>query len=391
MGLSATPTDSTSARTAVPFCGWALDLTIDLDRACPGLLAASFCFGSQRRQAFFLVLAAVQEHGINEIAHRLRHRELAPEFRDLEDMALIGRAVLFLRRPRDLVRAVLGGSPDALLGTLARLGPDPLDRPDLYLELHRLFASNASVDRQRAKLLRQIGGDLVGAQIEILKILDPILLHPAFVSKIHDVKHLAEFRHALAYVRTYCSGATDTGIRASLGRLRPENSRVDLIRAWANRFDRLPYDLDTSGDPTLTVLASAAAMNDAARRFQNCLKSKISEVFLGTYLFVEYKPVGGREPSVIAELRRTDQGFFLEGLYGIGNTRVRADRANLVRRKLAACGVALLDHAPASPEMMHAVARMLGAWPLGLPDNCGWGEEAIDTANDLVRALDNAA
>ncbi|KOX59178.1 hypothetical protein ADL19_05570 [Streptomyces purpurogeneiscleroticus] len=216
-------------------------------------------------------------------------------------------------------------------------------------------------------------------------------MHPALVSKIHDVEHVPELHHALAYIRTYCSGATDAGIRASLGLLRPDDSRVDLVRAWSKRFDLLPYGLDTSSDATLVVLASAAAMNDAGRRYRNCLASRISDVILGTHLFVEYRPISRSEPGVIAELRRIERGFFLENLYGVGNTRVRADRANLVRRKLAACGVALLDHAPASPEMIHAVAGMLGAWPLGLPDNNAWGEEVIDAADHPERALDEAA
>lgn len=387
---SITGNDKKPSRTSTPFSGWALELAIELDRDSPGLLAATFRFSARRRQGLFLALAAVQEHGINQIADRLRRRELAPEFPALEDAALLGRAVVHLRRPRDLVAVVLGERPNGLLGALARLGPDPLEA-DQYLELHRLFASTAPADRRRTKLLGQIGGDLTSAQIEVLKILDPILMHPVLVSKIHDAEHVAELHYALDYIRTYCSGATDVGIRASLGRLRLENSRVDLVRVWANRFDRPPYDLDTRGDPTLTVLASAAAMNDAARRFQNCLKSKISDVFLGTHLFVEYRPTDTRQPGVVAELRRIDQGFFLEGLYGVGNTRVRAGRANLIRQKLAACGVALLDHAPASPETIHAVARLLGAWPMGLPDNACWGEEEIDAVDDHQPVLNEAA
>jgi hypothetical protein len=388
---STTRHDKTPSRTPTPFSGWALELAIKLDHDSPGLLAASFCFGRRRRQAMFLVLAAVREHGIKEIARRLRQQELATEFRDLEDAALLGRAVVRLRHPRDLVRAVSGSSPDGLLGALSRLGPDPLKNPDLYHELHRLFASTDPADRRRAKLLGQIEGDLVSAQIEILKILDPILMHTALLSKIHDVEHVADLHHALAYIRRYCSSATEAGIRASLGLLRPEGSRVDLVRAWSKRFDLLPHSLDTSRDPTLVVLGSAAAMNDAGRRYRNCLSSRISDVFLGTHLFAEYQPICGSEPGVIAELRRIERGFFLEGLYGVGNTRVRADRANLVRRKLAACGVALLDHAPASPEMMHAVAGMLGAWPLGVPDNNAWGEEFIHAVTDPERTLDKAA
>ncbi|MGH1574975.1 hypothetical protein ACRAWG_35470 [Methylobacterium sp. P31] len=391
MGLSATPPVSASTRATVPFSGWALYLTIDLDRACPGLLAATFRFGVQRRQAFFLVLAAVQEHGIDKIGSRLRHPELAPEFRDLEDMALLGRAVVLLRRPRDLVRAVFGRSPDGLLGALARFGPDPIGEADTYIELARLFFSSDPADRRRAKVVGQIDGSLVGAHFRIVSLLDPALLHPAMVKLLRDEEQVAQIHHALAYVRAHCSRASDDAIRASLGRLRPDGRWSDLIRTWAARFDRLPCSLDTKGDPTLVVLDSADALISAGRRYRDCLGSKIFDTLLGCVLFVEYRPEAPVEPGLICELRRTTQGYVLEGLFARENRRVRADRACIVRGKLAACGVAILDHGPGDWKVLNATARALGIVNFDEPDNDRWGDEVLEVAAGLQQILDEAA
>lgn len=379
------------SRTPTPFTGWALARVIKLDHDCPGLLAATFCFGVQRRQAVFLVLAAIEALGTEEIARRFRRSEFAPALRDPESAAVVGHALLALRRPRDLVQVVFGPPPDGLLGTLGRLGSAPIGEPPAYLELVRLFCSTDPADRRRAKVLGQISGNLLGAQIAVVSVLDPLLLHPALVSTIYEVEQVAVFQQALAYVRARCSGATDDAIRASLGQIKPGSHRGELIKAWAARFDRVPCTLDTRGDPTLVVLGSGAALADAGRRYENCIADKVDEVILGAYLYVEYRPAVAGEPGVIAELRRTTQGFLLENLYAANNRVVRADRAQVVREKLAGCGVALLAHARGDREAVLATARLLGADSLLAPDEAGWGAEAIEVEVDLRQALDTAA
>ncbi|MHB2210722.1 hypothetical protein [Methylobacterium sp. CM6257] len=378
---------SRTARAPTPFTGWALVRVIELDRDCPGLLAATFCFGAQRRQAVFLVLAAIEALGTEEIARRFRRSEFAPEFRDPESAAVVGHALLALRRPRNLVQAVFGAPPDGLLGTLGRLGSAPIGEPPAYLELVRLFCSGDPADRRRAKVLGQISGNLLGAQIAVVSVLDPLLLHPALVSTIYEVEQVAVLQQALAYVRARCTGATDDAIRASLGQIKPGSHRGELIKAWAARFDKVPCTLDTRGDPTLIVLDSGAALADAGRRYGNCLADKINEVILGSYLFVEYRPAATGEPGVIAELRRTTKGWLLENLYAANNCVVRTERAQVVREKLATCGVALLAHAPADREAVLATARLLGADSLLTPDEAGWVTEIVEVDDDLRPVL----
>jgi len=365
------------------YSGWALDRAIILDCACRGLLASTLYFGPARRQAVFLALASIDWLGQAHIANRLRHALEDIDTSGYSDSAVIGRAILLLRRPRDLVRALFGSVPDGLLGAMQRLGHDPVGAPETYRELQRLFFSTTAPDRHRVKVLGQMSGSLVGAQIEIVSLLDPMLLHPAFVANVYETEQVAELNGALTYVRARCSGATVEAIRSSLARLKPGNHRSTLYKWWIHRFDRLPRTLDTRGDPTLVILGSAEALSDAGRRYANCLKSKVVDVYVGNYVYIEYRPAAP-EPGVIAELRVTTQGFLLEGLYARKNCKVRPERAATVRRKLAACGVALYDHAPDDRDMVAAAAQVLNQYNFLEPDNTGWGVEFDEPpANDL--------
>ncbi|WP_246693920.1 hypothetical protein [Methylobacterium sp. WL18] len=339
----------------------------------------------------FLLMALVEILGIDEIANHLRSSAITPEFGDVTAPMVVGQTVLQVRRPRDLVRTILAGPPIGLLGALDRIGPEPFGEPRTYYELCRLFLSRDPDDRRRAKVISQISGNLVGDQIRIVSMLDPVLLHPAFVATVYDVRQVAEIHNALAYVRQHCSGATDEAIRASLGRIKPGGHRSELIKGWAERFDRVPTMLDTRGDLTLRVIDSATALADAGRRFRNCLATKVFETVLGVYLYVEYEPIDPQEPGVIAELRRTNQGYVLEGLHATNNRRVLPHRARLIRDKLAALGVAILAHAPGDRDAIHAAAQMLGEHKLMEADCNGWGDELLPVEEDLEQLLAEAA
>lgn len=379
-------------RTPKPFSGWALELAVSLDRESPGLLAASFRFGRQRRQATFLVLGLAEILGLDAVAEHLRSAIGVSEFTKSSSAAVLAGAVLRLRRPRDLVRAVLAGPPVGLLGSLTRFGHDPIGEPRSYYELARMHLSRDPADRRRVKVLGQISGNLVGAQIEIVSALDPVLLHPALVGCLTELRQVQELHSALLYIQKRCSGATDDAIRANLKRLKPGGHRADLVKFWAARFDRPPVELDLRGDPSLIVLDSPAALADAGRRYKNCLAARINEVFLGAFVYVEVRSDRCGGPGTIAELRHTDRGFVLEGLYAADNRRVPSDRAQIAREKLAACGVALLSHPPGERESVVAAARLLNEHALAEPDNyVGWGNEIVEVAAGLRQVLDEAA
>lgn len=390
--LAINTSDRPRVRAPTPFSGWALEITASLDRESPGLLAASFCFGRQRRQATFLVLGLAKILGLDAVAEHLRSANGMSEFTSSSSATVLAEAVLRLRRPRDLVRAVLTGPPVGLLGTLARLGDDPIGEPQTYYELARLHLSRDPADRRRAKVLGQISGNLVGAQIEIVSALDPVLLDPALVGCLTELRQVQELHYAMTYIRKRCSGATEDAVRASLKRLMPGGHRADLVKFWAARFDRPPVKLDLRDDPALIVLDSPAKLADAGRRYKNCLAARINEVFLGAFVYVEVRSDCCGEPGIIAELRHTDRGFVLEGLYAADNRRVPTVRAQIVRKKLAACGVALLAHAPGEREPVIAAARLLNEHALAEPDNyVGWGDEVVEATEGLQQILREAA
>jgi hypothetical protein len=389
--LSINASDGPRVRAPTPFSGWALELAVSLDRENPGLLAASFRFGQQRRQALFLVLALAEILGLDAVAEHLRSAIGMSEFTSSSSITVLAEAVRRLR-PRDLIRPILAGPPVGLLGALARLGDDPIGKPRTYYELARLHLSRDPADRRRVKVLSQIGGDLLGAQIEIVSALDPVLLHPALVGCLTELRQVQQLHSAMTYIRERCSGATNDAIRASLKRLKPGGHRADLVKFWAARFDRPPVELDLRGDPALIVLDSPAALADAGRRYKNCLAARINEVFLGAFVYVEVRSGRSGEPGTIVELRHTDRGFVLEGFYGADNRRVPIDRAQIAREKLAACGVALLAHAPGEREPVIAAARLLNEHALAEPDNyVGWGNELVEVAEGLRQTLDEAA
>lgn len=370
--------DAKHTRIPNPYAGWALGFAVRLDRHRPGLLAASFQFGQQRRQAFFLVLALAEILGIDEVADHLRCAEGMSESSNAVSATVLGDAVLRLRHPRDLVRAVLAGPHVGILGTLARLGDDPIEAPRTYYEFARMHLSRDPVDRRRVKVLGQISGNLVGAQIDIVTTLDPVLLHPALVGCLYELPQVHELHSALTYIRARCSGATDDAIRASLKRLKPGGHRGDLVKFWAMRFDRPPVGIGFLDDPSLLVLNSAAALIDAGKRYRNCLATRVYAVFLGAFVYVEIRSSQGDTSGFVAELRNTNQGFFLEGLYAADNRRVHPESAQIAREKLAACGVALLAHAPGDRESVVAAARLLHEDSLVEPDVAGWGVEALE-------------
>jgi len=384
--------DGPRVRSPTPFSGWALELTVSLDRESPGLLAASFRYGPERRQATFLVLALAEILGLDAVAEHLRSAIGMSEFTNSCSATVLAEAVRRLRRPRDLIRAILAGPPVGLLGALARLGDDPIGEPRTYYELARLFLSRDPADRRRVKVLGQIGGNLLGAQVDIVSALDPVLLHPALVGCLTELRQVRELQSAMTYIRERCSGATNDAIRASLKRLKPGGHRADLVKFWAARFDQPPVELDLRGDPTLIALDSAAALADAGRRYKNCLAARINEAFLGAFAYVEFRSDRCGEPGLIAELRHTDQGFVLEGLYAADNRRVHPERARLARKKLAACGVAILAQTPGEREPVIAAARLLNEHALIEPDNyVGWGNEMFEVAEGLQQILDEAA
>ncbi|MCK2055316.1 hypothetical protein [Methylobacterium sp. 37f] len=345
---------------------------MSLDDVTPSLVAHSYRWGPVKRQAAFFIMAEVHA-GAAAAELALRFSHYAP-FTSADPLARLG-AMLDALRAKDLMRAMLGEVPNGLLGAMERLGYEPMSDPAWYQTLIRLYRPQMPADRVCTRVLGQITGKLVGGQIEAVSLLDPVLLHPHVLSKVTNGTEARKLNLAVAYVRSRCSTATDIALGQSIERIPADLSMKKWLGRWAARFDRLPDSApDLSGDPTLKLICTGAALVDAGRRYKNCLASKIGEVITGRYAFVEYRPSDSGVPGVLAELRYTSRGYVLDGLYAHSNGMVRKDVATVLRIKLARCGVAIRAHAPGQVDKLAAAASYLGVWGWRHPDIETWDE-----------------
>jgi hypothetical protein len=351
---------------------------MSLDDVVPSFVARSYRWGAVRRQAAYYVMAQI--HGgvpINEVALRFAH--LGPFTCD-RPYTRVG-TMLDTLRARDIMAAVIGEVPAGLLGTMDRLGLEPMSDPAWYRTLIGLYRPQTPVDRSRTRVLSRIAGKLKGGQIEAVSILDPVLLHSHVLARTTSGTEARKLNLAVAYVRSRCSNATDVALRQSIERIPPDLTMKKWLTRWAARFDLLPDNApDLSADPTLTLIRTGAALVDAGRRYKNCLASKVGEVITGRYAFVEYRPSDPVAPGALAELRYTSRGYVLDGLYAHSNGMVRKDIAATLRIKLARSGIAIRAHAPGNTEKLAAAASYLGVWNWRHPDIETWDEieEEVD-------------
>jgi hypothetical protein len=292
-----------------------------LDEVVPSFVAHSYRWGPVKRQAVFFVMTQIHAGvAVPELALRFAHR--AP-FTSTDPFARLG-TMLDTLRARDIMRAMLGEVPDGLLGTMDRLGHEPMSDPAWYGTLIRLYRPKTPVDRCRTRVLGQIVGKLKGGQIEAVSVLDPVLLHPHVLARLANGTEAQKLNLTVAYVRSRCSTATDVALRQSIERIPADLSLKKWVARWADRFNTLPETApDLTPEPTLKLISTGAALADAGRRYRNCLSTKVGEAITGRYAFVEYRPPASDGPGAIAELRYTSRGYVLDGIYARSNGMLR--------------------------------------------------------------------
>lgn len=346
----------------IPYAGWAFKAAVELDRACPGFLAATYYFSPAKRQAAFLTMAALRWEQPEAIAERLGR--LDPNICEpgTGPLAVIARAVITLPAKR-IVSAVLGLErlPNGLMGTLSRLGPDPLGVSHYsYCDLVRTFASDTPIDRARTKVLMQISGPVSHSIVAVTRTLDPILLHPNVVMTTHGTIEAIALNRALAFIRERCSTANERNLRESIRVYGPNRKMKPWVQNWIRQAaDRMPWPSPVEDDPAFIPLSTAAALIEAGKRLSLCLDTKIAEVALGRFFFMEYRPADAAE-SVVVELRRVSTGWLLEGCHSRANNSVASTTAAMIRQKLMEHGV--ITYKRLSGDGLADVARLLGVW-----------------------------
>ncbi|WFS09211.1 hypothetical protein [Methylobacterium sp. 391_Methyba4] len=286
--------------------------------------------------------------------------------------SVVGHALLTLR-PRKALRAVLGGfTPPGLAGTLARLGLDPLPASDAYADIIRLFRSDDPVDRARARVLGQLAGPITIGQIQALTVLDSVLIHRVVAQHVRSRESAETLACAVAYLRRYCSSATDQALRASLDAWPVDRDIKLWVRRWAGRFDSAPA-LDglarmIGGRSDIKLLATGADLAAAEGRYRH-LRNMSTEVLAGRHAYVEYRPSTSGADRLLGVLRWTTRGYVLDRIDRPGH-RLGPDAGMAVlRNHLRAAGVIIRGRTPVKPKVRVAMAAWLGVYPWGRHDD----------------------
>jgi hypothetical protein len=376
------PATKTSRPRAIS--GWVLDHLIALDAANPGILRFTLQASPLRRQGIFLTLAHLRRGSAADLAARLSHASgLLPS---ADPLAVIASA-LMEQRVRDIVQRLHPGV-DGLMGALNKLGSDPFHP----LKYRMLVSMLAEPDQRRAKVLKQMRA-ISETTLSVLRVIDPAFLHPDpdFIQRFRSTASVRGFNSVVDLIRRVVPNVTDADLFASVRALGPTSSLDGWAQRWVAKAAKFPMLPPIHDDEEWRVLGSGDAMQEAAARFRNCLRDKISVCALGRAAYIEWRS----EPAIIELIALSGaQGnvrYAVQGVHGYRNARVAPGVIDAICAKAAAAGFLL------SAKLGHArkdnrAAQLLGVFEFdgfwGLPDPAG---EALDEILDEIAQEAQAA
>jgi hypothetical protein len=350
-----------------PIPGWALDPLTRCDEACPGLLRRTLVGSSLRRQTIFMGLRHLTTNNPKDLATKLRPL-VCGDSTDLTcPLAIIGQALMTVR-VRDLLRA-LYGPIEGLIGTLGRLGFDPL-APEDYCTLIEIHTG--SRHRSRARILRYMRS-VTRQDIRALLALRPPYLLPVLVRRLSSAQQVEDFQCSIDLIKRLIPEATDADLVASLKNLRPSTHIREWVTRWLHRATVFVNDPPIKDDGEFVLLNSASAIRDAARRFSNCLeRDRLVHCALGREGYVEHLP-----SQTLVELRLLNRGAVLEEFHGIRNSSVGTETARAIIKGLQDRGV-LIPAQLAQASANNRVARFARIFDLTRNDY-----DLIDPSNRI--------
>jgi hypothetical protein len=191
---------------------------------------------------------------------------------------------LVLLKPAQVLRAIYKSVPDALLGSLKRVGPDPFSRIGLYRDLLRLFAEPE--ERERADLIRQFPGKLTEERLEIALALDPALLHHRAFERVTDLDDAEQANAAVRLIRASVSTATTAELRRSIAMLPQGIGLSTWAASWLRRLDRPLAAPPALSDPDLILSVAQLGFwaTVAASRMLSKFLMQIGVFCIGFYI-----------------------------------------------------------------------------------------------------------
>jgi len=243
--------------------GWAADFAAQIDILDPGYFGHLVRLPMGFRQVAFAVMAAKAQSDLPGLSDARNDSAT----KDRADIHLMQMAqAIRTHSPRRLLIEAYGSCPEGFMGALGKVGPVAQPK-QFYGRLHNLFSDPAK--REMANVTRQFRR-FDAEKLEILEALDPLFLVPRFAEIVTSVQEAHDLTEALSIIRLSCSRATDEALDASIRHCKRSISH--WIERWLSSMDRIPFPPHDLGHEFLP-LDTARKMADAARRYENCLRS----------------------------------------------------------------------------------------------------------------------
>ncbi|QFU30121.1 hypothetical protein [Brevundimonas sp. Bb-A] len=252
--------------------GWTLPTLLHLDDQCHGVLARVLSAAPDRRQAIFAALAMREIEG--EIVHA--NEDLLPPL--FAEIVRHGRST-------EILRHAFGEVPQGFRGLLERVGEWPLPKPQCYIALRDLAASG---EPRSIGALRD-SGRITLRKLDILSSLDPRWRHANTLLRLDTPAEAVRFNAAIEFVQGVCSKADDEAVALAIANMSGTSTLPRLLHRFISRADRLPTNPVPAGDDELRPFTSTREYLNAARRYRNCLASKLDQVAAGRFAIAEFK------------------------------------------------------------------------------------------------------
>ena len=265
-------------------------------------------------------------------------------------------ALAHLLRQGDLsaiIAAAFGTCPDGYLSGLNRLGPDAMSEPLAHCHYWTLFAERCH--RPKLKIAQHLGR-ITEEKLAVLFEVDAALLHLPFVNRMTSLEQVREINAALSAIRA-SSDREDEAALVAAAVHGDENRKVEhFVSAWIKRcrFPPLPFEADEAAG--VFPITSAAELSMKGLAYRNCSRgiSRLVDAICGRSAYVAYEP-GGKQTGMAQLFRLTNGSWMVEGVYGVGNSRLAADVQEPLRAWFAERGVHSLRRPKLSPEWKTAL------------------------------------
>ena len=317
----------------LPLSGWLLTSLVSLEEDAPGTLLHAFKSSSGLwRNAVAVALA----NGA------LDHPEtfLLRAYGDLDaDTTRCRRAqfadAIRVMKPTQIVEAALNEMPPSLMGTLRKIGSEPLNTAEAYRRLIALLGSTTAEGRARRRVLEQTNGcRITDETLQVIECLDLAIMSPLTATHVSTAAEAHRLNARIRTIRLMCSTATDAALKRSADAMGSRFNSGQFARSWLTKADCLaPLGLPIDNDPDLTRVTPASA-EPLGRRFRNCVSGYAAEMAGGASAFFVIESI-----SVIVVLRITDAGWMLTGVHTLANGRISRETLFSVKEKLSGLGV----------------------------------------------------